>query len=333
MTAYFTTPRFTTSPARAAIAGALLAIAAGHAMAAAPLQHRSATLECEARRIVVDADCFADGGRTLQCTRQTLRFLGAGGTALGARSFAPAPQRRSDDYPVVEAQFGTLACVEASTGEKLVTALMDNGGNCEQCEWMDVYTIDGKLLGSTRPGAAQPDIVRRIGQHGPKRVIGQADVGKMYWAQPPAAPAPPAPSAAAYACPIPSPAPARIGDADRERVTAALNAAFDAAVGPATGHLHEDKVFARVAASHLDDQRMAHLAAVTGCAALIDQQAGCAGYFDTEFGNPLSVFMSMKKSAPARRQFEEAVARLPDRHQRRAAQDCIKGTGSLPGAR
>jgi hypothetical protein len=27
---------------------------------------------------------------------------------------------------------------------------MDNGGNCERCEWIDVYSLDGTLVGSTR---------------------------------------------------------------------------------------------------------------------------------------------------------------------------------------
>ena len=29
---------------------------------------------------------------------------------------------------------------------------MDNGGNCESCEWVDVYSWDGALIGSERAG-------------------------------------------------------------------------------------------------------------------------------------------------------------------------------------
>jgi hypothetical protein len=27
---------------------------------------------------------------------------------------------------------------------------MGNGGNCELCEWFDVYSLDGNFVGSTR---------------------------------------------------------------------------------------------------------------------------------------------------------------------------------------
>ena len=129
---------------------------------------------------------------------------------------------------------------------------------------------------------------------------------------------------AAYACPVVHVAPEKVSRQTLKDVTNALNNAFDAALGPDGRRISDDKVFARLAARTVDERRMAELAEVSGCAALIDEHGGCALYFDTELGNPLSAFMAMKKNAPLRRQFENAVARVRTPELKRAAQACIK---------
>lgn len=106
-----------------------------------------------------------------------------------------------------------------------------------------------------------------------------------------------------------------------------LKHAFVAALGPDAEHLDQDKVLARVTARRVDAARMADLAAVSGCAALVDARSSCANFFDPELGDPLSVFMAMKRTAPARRQFEAAIASLPDAEERKAAQHCIRLVG------
>jgi hypothetical protein len=123
---------------------------AGSAVAGAPLQHKSASMQCLDRRISVEADCFPNSSFTM-CTRQSIRFSGADGQALGARTFDARPLKGAD-YPVVDEEFGELSCVETKARKQFVVALMDNGGNCEQCEWVDVYSLEGVLLGSTRNG-------------------------------------------------------------------------------------------------------------------------------------------------------------------------------------
>ena len=134
----------------------------------------------------------------------------------------------------------------------------------------------------------------------------------------------PTPARAGYACPVTDASSKNVPYSVVQGVSQVLDKAFDAALGPDAAKVSEPKVFARVAARRVDDGRMAELAEVSGCAALIDQHAGCAGYFDTELGSPLSVFMSMKKTAPLRRQFEEAVARIQSPERRGAAQSCIR---------
>lgn len=127
--------------------GAALSIPA---LAAAPLQSKHAALQCADRRVELQADCFVYAGHTLACTRQSLRFSGEGGKTLGTREFTPMPKEEGDDYPAIEEKVGTLSCIETRDKQQFVVASMFNGGNCPQCEWTDVYSMDGALLGSTR---------------------------------------------------------------------------------------------------------------------------------------------------------------------------------------
>lgn len=139
--------------------------------------------------------------------------------------------------------------------------------------------------------------------------------------------APSAPAAAAYACPVSRASAATADHATYSKVLDALNKAYDAALGPDGRHVSESKVLARLAAGRVDEGRMAALADVSGCAALLDVHASCSQYYDPELGDPLSVFMGMKKSAPLRKQFEAAVGRLSDPDRKQAAQECIRRVG------
>ncbi|MFL6635367.1 MAG: hypothetical protein ACJ8HJ_23945 [Massilia sp.] len=121
---------------------------AGAALAATPLREKNLSMQCADRKITVEAACFQYAGSIMACTRQSIRFFGADGKPLGARVF-PAKPLKGADYPVVPEQFGELNCVETKAKEKFVVATMDNGGNCDECEWNDVYSLDGTLVGST----------------------------------------------------------------------------------------------------------------------------------------------------------------------------------------
>ena len=130
-----------------------------------------------------------------------------------------------------------------------------------------------------------------------------------------------------YACPVKSASGPKVGQQVTYDILDALNKAFDAALGPDAKHLDQPTVVNKLAATRVDDAKMAALADVSGCVALIDVRSSCSLYYDPELGNPLSVFMGMKKSAPLRKQFEAAVAHLPDGEPKQAAQTCIKLVG------
>lgn len=132
---------------------------------------------------------------------------------------------------------------------------------------------------------------------------------------------------AGFVCPVKSVAGPKVEHHVVIDILDALNKAFDAALGPDAKHVDQPKVANKLAMTRVDDAKMAALAEVSGCAALVDVRSSCALYYDPELGDPLSVFMDMKKSSPLRKQFEAAVARLPDGEPKRAAQSCIKLVG------
>lgn len=112
---------------------------------------RSATLQCADRKIDLEATCLdLNGSRLLACTHQTLTVSdSATGKKLNAREFAPEKAQGSDPAVVAD-QFSDISCVTTKSDEKFIVATMGNGGNCEACEWVDVYSWDGALIGSDR---------------------------------------------------------------------------------------------------------------------------------------------------------------------------------------
>lgn len=164
------------------VVAALAAALALPAVAAVPLHSKHAALQCADLRVELQADCFIYAGHTLACTRQSLRFSGAGGKTLGDRVFTPMPKEEGDDYPVIEAKVGTLSCVETKDGQQFVAASMFNGGNCPQCEWTDVYSMDGVLLGSTRDhkSLALSAVLEALRDRQVKRVLNQEPLTGFY---------------------------------------------------------------------------------------------------------------------------------------------------------
>lgn len=135
------------------------------------------------------------------------------------------------------------------------------------------------------------------------------------------------PAAVPFACPFTGPVTKKVDHEVRMTVYNELVRTFQAALGPLANNMGDPKVAAKAATLRVDPVRMAALAEVSGCAALVDQRSSCAAYFDTELGDPLSAFTSMKKSAPLRRQYEDAIAHLKRADFKAAAQDCMQRVG------
>jgi hypothetical protein len=137
----------------------------------------------------------------------------------------------------------------------------------------------------------------------------------------------PKPASATFVCPFTGTAPKQVDYDVSMKVYNELVRRYEAALGPLAKDIGDPKAAAKAAASRVDEGRMSALAEVSGCAALIDDAGACAQYFDPELGDPLSVFTSMKKSAPLRKQYEAALAQLARPDFKRAAQSCMKRVG------
>ncbi len=116
---------------------------------AGPME-RTASLQCQDRKIDLTATCTAEeDSRQLLCTRQVLTVTdSATGTKLNTREFLPG----KGSPALIEETFGEVSCVTTTSNDKFIVATMDNGGNCDACEWVDVYSWDGALIGSERAG-------------------------------------------------------------------------------------------------------------------------------------------------------------------------------------
>lgn len=134
----------------AALYGALPGSPAG---AAKPVlsDSKSAVLQCQDRRIELKADCLrSDEAAGGICTRQSLTFSDGAGRLLGQRVFAPLASAAQDGIAPVEEKVSEVACVATARGAKYIVARMDNGGNCDRCEWVEVFGWDGAAVGSDR---------------------------------------------------------------------------------------------------------------------------------------------------------------------------------------
>ena len=162
---------------------AALASSLSLSVAAAPAVAKSETLQCQDRSIVLEASCFAlISPLRLSCGSQRLTVSDASGKVLKVREFAS--MKVQGGASVVPEQFGEIACVTTKGGGKYIVADMDNGGNCDECEWSEVYDWNGAPLGSNRDKQSKTPVVKEaleaaVGKNG-GRVIAKTDLPGFY---------------------------------------------------------------------------------------------------------------------------------------------------------
>jgi hypothetical protein len=145
------------APARVSASAAVSAPAPAKAVVAEPVEPapqpmlKTANTVCADRKIVVEANCLdLYGPENLACTSQSIKVYEDGsGKLVGTKTFA-AVKGDGSDPATVEEKIGELTCVTAKSGEKYIVTNMYNGGNCEECEWHELYSWDGAYLGSDR---------------------------------------------------------------------------------------------------------------------------------------------------------------------------------------
>ncbi|CDG83225.1 hypothetical protein [Janthinobacterium agaricidamnosum] len=168
--------------AAAAVLSALLSTQACAEKPAPALQSKSAVLQCLDRKIELQADCLPSKNPLAStCTRQSLTFKDGADRQLGERIFRPAPQQAT---PAIEEKVSELVCAETPRGDKYIVARMDNGGNCDNCEWLEVFGWDGAPVGSDRDKKNRNKAVAEASNaafnDATKKVIQKKDLGRFY---------------------------------------------------------------------------------------------------------------------------------------------------------
>jgi hypothetical protein len=179
-------PGATAAPASAAVPAEAAKTASGKKIK--PLL-KAATMECKDRKVVLEATCHdLVGPEMLQCSKQSLVISdNASGKVLNTRNYAGAATGDMAGY--IEEKVGEMTCVTTKAGGKYIVTNMFNGGNCEGCEWNEVYSWDGAFLGSDRDKKKKvqvvDDAVAAITEKDVDRVTGVNDVAGFYSEPPP----------------------------------------------------------------------------------------------------------------------------------------------------
>jgi len=178
-----TTPAPATPPAPAVQAEAPASADADSA-GSNPAIVKKATLDCDDRTVSLEATCSnVYGPRLLACSKQSLTVMDrASQLVKTTREFKPAPGT-GDDPPMIDEKIGTLSCTRSQAGGRYIVAAMFNGGNCEECEWNDLYDWDGKLIGSDRdrkkPNALLKELAADVRQR-PDGIIARDELEGFY---------------------------------------------------------------------------------------------------------------------------------------------------------
>ncbi len=141
-------------------------------------------MQCGERKVEVKASCYKeDGYMGLSCTSQQLSIIdSASGKELGGQSFKPATLEQGDSYPIVAEKLGDAFCAETPGKQKFIVTMLSNGGNCEQCEWAEIYDWDGKLLGASRDKKKSVEVRDALKAAYDKKAknLGKADLSNIY---------------------------------------------------------------------------------------------------------------------------------------------------------
>ena len=146
---------------------------------------KAATMECADRKVVLEASCLdLAGPQLLHCTKQSLVISeNASGKVLNTRNFVPV--KGDGAAPdIIDEKVAEMTCVTTKAGGKYIVTNMFNGGNCPTCEWNEVYSWDGALLGSDRDKKKKvqvvDDAVAAITDKDADRVTGVNDMAGYY---------------------------------------------------------------------------------------------------------------------------------------------------------
>jgi hypothetical protein len=108
-----------------------------------PPLSRANTLVCGGTEVVVQTACSVSSDGIPPLCAQKLTFKKTDARDGLSINYVPKPVKNRDEPFVTQ-----LSC-NSIKREFYVIAHSSNFGNCSTCEWMDVYTTQGRLMGST----------------------------------------------------------------------------------------------------------------------------------------------------------------------------------------
>ncbi len=116
---------------------------------------RANALVCGGSEVLIQTACSASSdGAPPHCT-QKLTFKEADSRVGISIKYAPKPLKNMDE-PFVN----QLSCNPVKS-DFYVIAYSTNFGSCSSCEWMDVYTTRGRLIGSTQSATRSLQLPRK----------------------------------------------------------------------------------------------------------------------------------------------------------------------------
>ena len=110
------------------------------------LQRLSTTvggLQCGPSDININTSCVATNARQSFCFSQTVSFIDRQKSTARTLTYM-----HSQNNPFAATLLTDASC-EGDAKKRLVVLHAYNGGNCDRCEWIDVFLPDGTYVGST----------------------------------------------------------------------------------------------------------------------------------------------------------------------------------------
>ncbi len=105
------------------------------------LYSKSAKTVCGNTNVSVITECYADSDVLPSCTKQQFEFRTIGISNPNTINTLGKP----GDYSLATA----FACVKGKS-QYYILINHNNGGNCEECEWSELFDLNGKKLTSDR---------------------------------------------------------------------------------------------------------------------------------------------------------------------------------------
>ncbi len=107
---------------------------------------KSAELLCDGTKVAVTTLCSDDSSLVYpKCQSQSLAFTNLATNKVVTTRSTQAITVKMFGSEMIDGLAGSWACLKGKNNTYLVVRFY-NGGNCEECEWLEIYDLDGRNL-------------------------------------------------------------------------------------------------------------------------------------------------------------------------------------------